>query len=402
MEIDINSLLGLPMMEVIDFSFTEKKVLIVLRRVTESELCPLCNCPCTVVRSYPKRKVRDLDILGRKTYLTIESRQFECKTCKRYFNEDLGIVQGNHGLTKRYESYLYGMIKGINIQQICLKEDVCWATLNAIHKSYSTLELSSRHVDWSKVKRISIDEIAVRKGKRNFACVLRDPDSDIVLDMLEKRDMATLKAYFTETGVDFCNQVENVISDMWDAYVNLAGEKGIFKNAINVIDLFHFVQHLGTALDGERKAARKAFPESECLKLLRWTILKSPEDLNEAESLHLKEAFKISENLGKIYQLRIDLRAIFQKNHTKETGLDAINEWEEEAKKIDSKPLAKFLITVNNWKGKVANFFIDRVTNAGMEGTNNHIRSIIRRAFGYVDFQTLRRRVLTECGDVPY
>jgi transposase len=35
-----------------------------------------------------------------------------------------------------------------------------------------------------------------------------------------------------------------------------------------------------------------------------------------------------------------------------------------------------------------------------MEGTNNHIRSIIRRSFGYVDFQALRLRVLTECGQV--
>lgn len=293
------------------------------------------------------------------------------------------------------------MIKGINIQQICLKEDVCWATLNAIHKAYSAQELAERKVDWSTVKRISIDEIAVRKGKRNFACVLRDPDSDQVLDMLEKRDMATLRAYFTEKGVVFCNQIENIISDMWDGYVNLVGEKGIFKNAINIIDLFHFVQHLGKALDGERKAARKEFPESECLKSLRWAVLKSPEDLNESESTKLKEAFTVSDNLAKIYQLRIDLKAIFQKNHTKETGLEAINKWEEEAKKVDSKSLTKFLVTVNNWKDKVANFFIDRVTNAGMEGTNNHIRSIIRRAFGYVDFQTLRRRVLTECGDVP-
>lgn len=401
MEIDINNLLGLPQLEVTEFSFSEKKVFISLKRVTESECCPVCQCSCSKVRSYATRTVRDLDILGRKTYLRIESRQFECTDCPRYFLEDIEIVEGNHGFTKRYESYLYRMIKGINIQQVSLKEDVCWGTLNALYKAHSSLELSKREVNWSTVKSISIDEIAVRKGKRNFACVLRDPDSDQVLDMLEKRDMSTLKAYFMGKGVDFCNQIEHVISDMWDGYVNLAGEKGVFKNAINVIDLFHFVQHLGAALDGERKAARKKFPESACLKSLRWTVLKSPEDLNEAESIQLKEAFKVSTTLASIYQLRIDLKAIFQKDHTKQTGLEAINKWEEEAKKIDSKPLAKFLVTVNNWKDKVANFFIDRVTNAGMEGTNNHIRSIIRRAFGYVDFQTLRLRVLTECGDVP-
>jgi transposase len=168
-----------------------------------------------------------------------------------------------------------------------------------------------------------------------------------------------------------------------------------------VIDLFHFVQHLGTALDSERKAARKEFPEEEALKDLRWTLLKAPENIDKEEQKKLKSAFNIAKKLGDIYDLRLELRAIFNTNCTKEVGLVAINAWEEKAQKIVSKPLAKFLITVKNWKDKVANFFTNRVTNAGMEGTNNHIRSIIRRSFGYLDFPTLRLRVLTECGQSP-
>lgn len=398
MEIDIDSLLGLSDMEVIDFSFTAIKVMIRLKRQTSFEKCPVCGNPCTKVRSYSNRQIRDLDILGKKTYLTVESRQFECVDCKRYFTEDIGIVEANHGLSKRYEAHLYEMIKGINIQQVCLKEDVCWGTLNAIHQRYSERSLSARVVNWSEVKRINIDEISIRKGKRNFACVIRDADTGVILDMLEKRDKASLEAYFSAKGLSFCNQIESVISDMWDAYVNLVGEKGLFKNAINVIDLFHFVQHLGKALDGERKAARKEFPDEICLKSLRWVVLKSPENISAEEKLQLEKAFEVSGNLAKVYQLRMELRAIFKSQSTKEIGLGLLNQWEEKAKTISSKPLAKFLITVNNWKEKVANFFTDRITNAPLEGINNHIRSIIRRAFGYLNFQTLRRRVLTECG----
>ena len=129
--------------------------------------------------------------------------------------------------------------------------------------------------------------------------------------------------------------------------------------------------------------------------------MKPSENCTEEDSIKLKSAFAIAPNLEKIYQLRIALRTIFATDYTKETGLAAITQWEGVASQITSKPLAKFLVTVANWKEKVANYFTNRVTNAGMEGTNNHIRSIIRRAFGYIDFQTLRRRVLTECGDVP-
>lgn len=398
MEIDIEKLLGLSEMKVIDFSFTTSKVLIILKRLTSFELCPVCGKACRKVRSYSNRQIRDMDILGKKTYLTVESRQFECEECKRYFTEELGLVEGNHGLSKRYEAYLYEMIKGINIQQVCLKEDICWATLNAIHQSYSERALQGRVVNWSAVRRLNIDEIAIRKGKRNFACVIRDADTGVILDMLEKRDKASLEVYFRAKGLAFCNQIEAVISDMWDGYVSLAGEKGLFKNAINIIDLFHFVQHLGTALDGARRAARKEFPDEVCLKSLRWAVLKAPENTSAEEKMQLQAAFGIAENLAKVYQLRLELKTIFKTQCTKETGLGLLNRWEETAKAIASKPLAKFLITVNNWKEKVANFFTDRITNAPLEGTNNHIRCIIRRAFGYLNFQTLRRRVLTECG----
>ncbi|MCY7359223.1 MAG: transposase [Rudanella sp.] len=128
--------------------------------------------------------------------------------------------------------------------------------------------------------------------------------------------------------------------------------------------------------------------------------------LNPDEQLQLQAALEISPTLGSIYHLRTKLKAIFDTDCSREAGFLALTGWEEAASKLESKPLAKSCraadaVTVKNWKDKVCNFFTDRLTNAGMEGTNNHIRSIIRRAFGYVDFQSLRLRVLTECGNAP-
>jgi len=394
---------------VTDFTFTDKQVLVSLLRETKSEKCPRCQQPCSTVRSYTSRKVRDLDILGRKTFLTLQCRQFECSTCQRYFIEDVGFIEGNRGLTKRYEEYIYNMNTDSTIQQVCLKHDVCWATVNRIHEHYGQRQLKARGDGWLLVKVPSIDEISVRKGKRNFACVLRDAERNVVLDFLERWDMATLKAYFTQKGMALCQQIKVVVSDsgraaVADGYVNLAGEKGIFPNAINVIDRFHFVQHLSTALDGQRKLVRKEFAQDERLKNLRWSLLKSPDSLNPDEQL--QAAFAVSPTLGSIYALRTKLKAIFDTDCSREAGFLALTGWEEAASKLESKPLAKSCraadaVTVKNWKDKVCNFFTDRLTNAGMEGTNNHIRSIIRRAFGYVDFQSLRLRVLTECGNAP-
>lgn len=401
MQIDIDSLLNLPHVKVTDFSFTDKEVLIELVRTPPSQNCPLCQQPSTTIRSYTSRKVRDLDILGRKTLLTLQSRQFECPDCHRFFIEDVGFVEGNRGLTQRYEAYLYKMSLDTTIQQVSLKEDICWATVNRIHEQYSQEQLNAGEDGWALVEILSMDEIAVRKGKRNFACVLRDAQRNTVLDFLEKRDMATLKAYFVQRGAALCQQIKVVVSDMWDGYVNLVGEKGVFPNAINVIDRFHFVQHLSTALDHQRRLARKELSQDDRLKNLRWPLLKSPEKLTAEESLQLQTAFSACPVLASIYTLRAKLKALFDTDYSQKAGLLALTSWEAEASRVDSKPLTRFLVTVKNWKEKVSHFFTDRLTNAGMEGTNNHIRGIIRRGFGYRDFESLRLRVLTECGSIP-
>jgi transposase len=274
-------------------------------------------------------------------------------------------------------------------------EDIVWSTVNAIYQKYADKELDKR-VLWQQVRYLGIDEISIRKGKKDYACCLVDLERGIVLDFLENRHKETIIAYFKAKGTDFCNQIEVVSSDMWDAYSTLAGE--LFPKAISVIDRYHFFIHLNKALDSTRKSFRKEFPEQESLKGLRWTLLKSPDDLSENEQKMLKEAFSITPTLQEVYQLRKDLKAIFDLDLTKEKASLKIDEWQVKAQKLDSKPIESFLQTLNNWKDKVLNFFHQRHTNAVVEGVNNAIRGIIRRSFGFHSFENLRRRVLIELG----
>ena len=58
--------------------------------------------------------------------------------------------------------------------------------------------------------------------------------------------------------------------------------------------------------------------------------------------------------------------------------------------------LAPFLKTFKRWKGYVVNYFQGRYSNGLVEGINNKIKLIKRRAFGYVNFDNFRRRVIIE------
>jgi len=274
-------------------------------------------------------------------------------------------------------------------------EDICWSSVSSIHQRYANKELLTRDV-WKNVRYLGIDEISIYKGMKNYACCLVDLERGIVLDFLESRLKADLLAYFKKKGEQICKQIAVVSSDMWEGYTTLAGD--IFPNAVSVIDRFHFFVHLNKALDSTRRLLRKEFPDEDTFKHLRWVILKSPKNLSKDEKLILQKAFTLSSELSQVYQLRKDLKQIFDTDQTILQARIAVDLWEEKAGKIESKSMKKFLQVLKNWKEKVLNFFQERLSNGLVEGINNAIRGIIRRSCGFHNFENLKRRVLVELG----
>ena len=102
--------------------------------------------------------------------------------------------------------------------------------------------------------------------------------------------------------------------------------------------------------------------------------------------------------MKQVYELRQELKAIFDNDLSKDDASYYIRQWEEKARKIGNKAMQSFLITLTNWRDKILNFFHQRHTNAVVEGLNNAIRGIIRRSFGFHCFGNLKLRVLTELG----
>ena len=395
MEINIELLLNLPNLSVLDCSISDKEAHIYCENTSSTCVCPSCLRPSSSVRMYQERTVRDMALLGRKVYLHLKVRQFFCQDCKRYFNESFSFVEASKTMTTRYEEYLYFLSDNLCINQVSIKEDVVWLSVNNIYKHYSDKQIEKRKV-WQEVRYLGIDEISVKKGKKNYACVLVDLERGVILDFLENRQKETLIAYFKEKGEDFCNQIEVVSCDMWDAYSTLATD--LFPKAETVIDRYHFFVHLNKALDATRKDLRKECPEQEAFKHIRWSLLKSPEKLSEDEKKALKVAFEVSPALQEVYELRAALKTVFDTDMSKVVASEKVEEWQEKAEKLENVPIGKFLKTLNNWKDKVLNFFHKRHTNAVVEGLNNAIRGIIRRSFGFHSFDNLRRRVLVELG----
>ena len=245
---------------------------------------------------------------------------------------------------------------------------------------------------YAQVRKLGIDEISHRKGKKDYACVLTDLERGIELDVLPDRKKETLRAHFQSLGIDFCNQIEVVCCDIWKTYVNVAKE--CFPNAEIVIDRFHVVKAINDVLDFLRKSLRREFKDEDCFKSIKWKLFKRPEKCNEDDFALLQNAFGKSWLLEEIYQLRNTFNSMFDIAKSRQQLEQYLDLWIGFAEKLDYKHLNNFIKTLKNWKPHIAAFAPERVTNAVTEGLNNYLRYFKRISFGLPNFQHMRLRIL--------
>ena len=383
-------ILGIKEIRVDRVDWQEKSLHIYCSSVFEEALCPHCLKKRQAVHQTYERQFRDLPITGKEVYLHLSQRQFYCLDCDRHFNERFGFVDPKRTMTRRYERYVYECCKTSTIQKISAQENLVWQTVNDICQRGARQELEARPL--SKVRAVGMDELAIKKGHRDYATVIVDLERVEIIDILAYRDQAKLIEYFKSLGAEWCEGIEVFCSDMWQGFINTA--TAVFPNATVVVDRFHFFGHLNKAVDSQRKSLRRHFKDEEDFKRLKWALLKNAENLTPDQKKKLDRAFLLAPHLKSIYEHKEKFRAIFNQNLTREQGEIALNKWIEEAKKMKNHSLNNFLCMLNDWKAYVVNYFTHRVTTSVIEGINNSIKTVKRIGYGFRNFANFKRRVL--------
>jgi transposase len=64
------------------------------------------------------RLIRDLSLFGRKSYLRLRGRRFECETCQNAFTERLEWIAFGSSYTRRFEEYVFTLCRKNTIQDV--------------------------------------------------------------------------------------------------------------------------------------------------------------------------------------------------------------------------------------------------------------------------------------------
>lgn len=235
-----------------------------------------------------------------------------------------------------------------------------------------------------------------------FVAVIVDHTNHRVLEVLENREKATVKAYLAAGRVSgLFAALEEVTTDMWDGYVEAVKEA--FEGKVRVtVDRFHVMKNFQERLTAARREIQRGLSkeEAQALKGSRWLWLTNDENLTVDERRKLTALCQQFPRLAKLREQRESLREIFEDGRlrTAEGGTRRLHAWIVQARELGLGALNAFCTTLENWLDKIANYFIVRSTNGPTEGFNHGLRAILWRAFGMTNFHHFRARVLHTFG----
>lgn len=348
--------------------------------------------------------LRHLPILDHPVWIRIRPRRYKCPYCDDHptttQTHSWHEIKSPH--TRAYDDYLLKCLINSTVEDVSRKEAVGYDAVEG------ALDRRIEHqVNWSEFEEldtIGMDEIALKRGKRDFVLIITTQQSDgrvAILAVLPDRKKETARQFLETIPPKLRTTMKTVCTDIWEGYINAVKE---FAQAHQlsvdvVVDRFHVAKNYRECVDKLRKREtrrlKKELSEEQYdeIKGVMWSVRKNNRDLNEEQRQQLRHLFSYSPDLKKAYTLREELSAIFQMSLTRDDALTRFQCWQKKVKRSGLSCFNSFLKTLDKWCDEIANYFIKRLSNGFVEGLNNRIKTIKRRCYGLSNIRHLFQRI---------
>jgi len=183
-------------------------------------------------------------------------------------------------------------------------------------------------------------------------------------------------------------------------------KKGHAPQATICYDPFHVVKLATDALEKVRRAHWRRLWDlddramARKFKGARWSLLKNPEDLTDTQEATLTQIKRDGGAMWRAYQRKEELRAIFAGDLNNEEAADMLDRWCARVQRSRLEPFVKAGRTIREHREGILAAIRLGINNGRIEGLNNRVRLIIRRAYGFHSPQAALALVMLSCGPI--
>lgn len=329
-----------------------------------------------------------------RIYLEVEVRRVRCKECGKVKREKLPWLANNPFYTKRFSYSVGRKCRAMTIKDVAKELKLDWHAVKALDKGYMQEQLRRNPV--AAPRAIGIDEISLRKG-HTYRIVVSDLErGKPIWYGGEDRSEASMDMFYEWLGPKKTKKIELAVMDMWKAFTKSAQHNA--PGAAILYDKFHVMRHLGDALDTVRKMeyTRLSGKDLSYIKGQKYTLLSNRENLTLNGKKALKKLLNANKRLNTAYLLRESFGQLWS-YQTEGWARRFFDNWKQSLKWQRLKPYEKFAEMIErHWSGIAAYSRPENKVSLGfVEGLNNKIRVIQRKAYGLRDEEYLRLKILT-------
>jgi transposase len=337
--------------------------------------------------------VRDIGIAGWRIYIEFERWRVFCPSCRAVRVEKLDWLADNPRYTQRYAMHVGSLCREMTNKAVAELEHLHESTVKKLDKIYMQKQISKSRI--AAARAIGVDEISIRKG-HNYRIIVSDLDRGRPIWVGgQGRREEDLDEFFRDFGEKRTRRIKLIVMDMWKPF-RASAQKNISEAQI-IYDKFHIMRHLNDALDKVRRSEyyRLSGKQRSYIKGQRYTLLSHQENLNLEGRRALRQLLKVNKRLNKAYLLKESFGQLWDYK-TEVWARRFFDNWCDSLKWQRLKPYVKFAKMIErHWDGIASYCHPENKVSLGMvEGLNNKIRVLQRRAYGFRDEEYLKLKII--------
>ena len=378
----------------------------------DNRTCPYCRNNESVIYGYYYTETNCSESENFKDLLRIKRVRLRCKKCGKTFSPEITGIERHASISKQVELFIINdFTKPMTFADIGNRYGLSKQRIIQI------FDQKVREVPRRQMPRVlCIDEIKFSEDiDQNYCCVLYDFLNKEIVDIIRNRKMPYLREYFSSISPKERQNTKIFISDMYDGYATVC--TNYFPNAVHIVDKFHIITQLSRAVNSLRvmtmnnvKDNKEDKPYYNFMKSNWKLFLCRQEEVPDKSYTYMKtgEIFPYAELV--LYSIQLNdklwtghqcLQDLYHFSYysTYEEALVFVDFLSQKLRNSGSELLRKVGDTYHKWRYEIANAYtkeakVNKYSNAIGECINNQLKTIIKSAYGYHNFNRFRRRAM--------
>ena len=248
--------------------------------------------------------------------------------------------------------------------------------------------------------RLCVDEKGMGHGQDYLTIVAQvEADQTTVQYVGEERERESLDAFWESLTGEQLAGVEAVAMDMWEPYVQstLSHVPGAAGKIVH--DPFHLVKYMNEAVNEVRAGEHRRLQAmgDDTLKNTRQLWLYGMENVPAKHAQRFDEIKEINMQTSRAWMIKEVFRSFWLCPGVKQAER-YFDKWYGWAIRSRLGPVKKVARMCKTHVSNILTFFVHRLTNGPIEGLNNKIQGLIKKAYGYRNKERFKTDIFFHLG----